>query len=60
MPLREEDGKLYGPGVYDMKAGTAILVTALRVLREAGLPPSIPYGFCSPVMRKWAVSRRAT
>ncbi len=36
MPLREADGKLYGPGVYDMKAGTAILLTALRVLREAG------------------------
>jgi glutamate carboxypeptidase len=39
MPLREADGKLYGPGVYDMKAGTAILLTVLRVLREAGLPP---------------------
>jgi glutamate carboxypeptidase len=42
MPLREADGKLYGPGVYDMKAGTAILLTALRVLREAGLPPKHP------------------
>jgi glutamate carboxypeptidase len=42
MPLRETDGKLYGPGVYDMKAGTAILLTALRVLREAGLPPKHP------------------
>jgi glutamate carboxypeptidase len=42
MPLREDDGKLFGPGVYDMKAGTAILLTALRVLREAGLPPKHP------------------
>ena len=42
MPLREADGKLYGPGVYDMKAGTAILLTALQVLREAGWPPKHP------------------
>jgi glutamate carboxypeptidase len=42
MPLRETDGKLYGPGVYDMKAGTAILLTALRVLRAAGLSPKHP------------------
>jgi len=42
MPLREENGKLFGPGVYDMKAGTAILLTALRVLREAGLWPKHP------------------
>jgi glutamate carboxypeptidase len=42
MPLREENGNLFGPGVYDMKAGTAILLTALRVLREAGLSPQYP------------------
>ncbi len=42
MPLHEENGKLFGPGVYDMKAGTAILLTALQVLREAGLPPKHP------------------
>lgn len=42
MPLREENGKLFGPGVYDMKAGTAILLTTLRVLRETGLQPKHP------------------
>lgn len=42
MPLREEKGKLFGPGVYDMKAGTAILLTALKVLRDSGLAPRHP------------------
>lgn len=41
-PLREEDGKLFGPGVYDMKAGTAILLTALKVLQDAGSAPRYP------------------
>jgi glutamate carboxypeptidase len=42
MPLHEEEGKLFGPGVYDMKAGTAILLAALRVVQDAGLAPRHP------------------
>jgi len=34
MPLREEDGRLHGPGVYDMKASIAVAAHAARRLRE--------------------------
>ncbi len=42
MPLRKVDGKLYGPGTYDMKAGTVIALTAMRVIQAAGLMPKHP------------------
>jgi glutamate carboxypeptidase len=31
-PLVEKDGKLFGPGTLDMKAGLAIAITAMRVV----------------------------
>ena len=42
LPWCEEDGKLHGPGVYDMKAGIAMLLMALRYLRETGTKPAHP------------------
>ena len=38
MPLVERDGKLFGPGVFDMKAGLSIALQAIRALRHAGWP----------------------
>lgn len=34
MPWREAGGKLYGPGVLDMKAGVMMALEAVRILRE--------------------------
>jgi glutamate carboxypeptidase len=38
MPCRVADGRLWGPGALDMKAGIAMALTAIEMLAEAGLP----------------------
>ena len=41
-PFRIHDGRASGPGIYDMKAGVALVVEALTLLRERGTPPRRP------------------
>ena len=38
MPFRQARGRLWGPGVLDMKAGLVFFVFAMRILRELGVP----------------------
>ena len=38
MPFRQADGRLWGPGVLDMKSGIAFFVFAVKALRELQIP----------------------
>ena len=38
MPFRNSKGRLWGPGVMDMKGGLAIFIAALECLRELDIP----------------------
>jgi glutamate carboxypeptidase len=40
MPLTRTNGRLHGPGIFDMKAGIAMAMLATRALLETGTPPS--------------------
>ena len=37
MPFREAGGRLWGPGVLDMKSGVAFFIFAVQALRELGI-----------------------
>lgn len=61
IPMIEKDGKLYGPGVLDMKAGLVQSIWAVRALQQTGglAPHSIRF-ICpsdeelgSPSSRQW-------
>jgi glutamate carboxypeptidase len=38
MPFQQRDGRLWGPGVLDMKAGIAFFIYAMRILRDLEIP----------------------
>lgn len=41
-PTRIEDGRLYGCGTFDMKAGCVLMLEVLRLLTELNLKPNRP------------------
>ena len=44
-PFSIHDGRVTGPGIYDMKCGAALVVEALALLQEAGRHPRRPVAF---------------
>ena len=44
-PFKIEDGRAYGPGTFDMKAGLTIALFAMRALREARYQTMRPVAF---------------
>ncbi|HEV7643501.1 MAG TPA: M20 family metallopeptidase [Pyrinomonadaceae bacterium] len=41
-PFRMEDGKIFGPGIFDMKANCVLIFKVLQYLSENDLHPSAP------------------
>ncbi|CDM64972.1 M20 family metallopeptidase [Pyrinomonas methylaliphatogenes] len=41
-PWREEDGRIYGPGIFDMKINCALALMAMRACAELDLPLARP------------------
>lgn len=44
-PWREADGRIYAPGVFDMKAGCAVALAALRACEDLDMRPLRPVVF---------------
>ncbi|MDH7792169.1 M20/M25/M40 family metallo-hydrolase [Ochrobactrum sp. AN78] len=44
-PYRREGGKLYGPGIQDMKGGNFVALEAMRQIARSGLATKLPVTF---------------
>jgi len=45
LPWRREDGRAWGPGIYDMKGGNYLALEAIRQLARAGIATPLPVTF---------------
>jgi glutamate carboxypeptidase len=45
LPWRRDGGRVFGPGIFDMKGGTYLAVAAMRELLRAGIATALPVTF---------------
>jgi glutamate carboxypeptidase len=57
-PFRIDDGRAYGPGIYDMKSGLACVVEALTLLRQRGAARGVRSACSSRATRRSGPIRR--
>lgn len=53
LPFAVKQGRLYGPGIYDMKSGVAVSLCALRILAEANGGPGSDVSFLITCDEEW-------
>lgn len=53
MPFALKHGRLYGPGIYDMKSGVAVVLFALRILMEMNGGPGSDISFLITCDEEW-------
>ena len=53
LPFVAREGRLYGPGVYDMKSGVAVALTALPILTEMNGGPGSDIAFLITCDEEW-------
>ncbi|MDA7948355.1 MAG: M20/M25/M40 family metallo-hydrolase [Hyphomicrobiaceae bacterium] len=45
LEVRRDGDKVYGPGIFDMKGGAQLGLSAMRALQKAGVSPKLPVTF---------------
>lgn len=53
LPVAKREGRIYGPGIYDMKSGVAVALCALDLLRQKNGGPGSDVSFLITCDEEW-------